>query len=99
VEGPQFHLVDLEKCLYLPRLVNPLRVLAVSRDLVQLFASLPQSDVTSAGEVLLDSYLAAARLSPRQKETLRKITGLYGKNGRFRQGRTLLANVLDLVKH
>jgi len=98
-EGPVFHLVDLEKCLYLPRLLPPLKVLAASRDLVQLFASLPRPDVDSSGKLLLDSYLEAVRLSTRRKETLRRITGLYGRRGRFRQGRTLLANVLDLVKH
>ncbi len=97
-EGWVFHLVDLEKCLYLPRLASPLRVLAAGRDLVQLFASLPESDLESTGKVLLDSYLDAIRLSVRQKERLRRITALYGKRGRFRQGRTLLTNVLDLLK-
>ncbi|MFB3905214.1 MAG: lipopolysaccharide kinase InaA family protein [Acidobacteriota bacterium] len=97
-DGCTFHLVDLEKCLYLPRLVSPLKVLAASRDLVQLFASLPEAEMECAGEVLLSSYMDAVRFSPRQKERLRQITGLYGKRGRFRQGRTLLANVLDLVK-
>ena len=97
-EGWFFHLVDLEKCLYLPHLPSPLRVLVAGRDLVQLFASLPEADVESSGGVLLESYLEAIRLSARQKERLRRITALYGKRGRFRQGRTLLANVLDIVK-
>jgi len=96
--GWVFHLVDLEKCLYLPHLLPAVKVLGASRDLVQLFASLPQADLDSTGGILLESYLQALTLSPRLKETLKRITGLYGKRGRFRQGRTLLANVLDLVR-
>ena len=97
-QGWVFHLVDLEKCLYLPHLVSPLRVFAAGRDLVQLFASLPQAEVGSGGPALLESYLQAISLSARQKERLRRITALYGNHGRFRQGRTLLANVLGLMK-
>jgi hypothetical protein len=98
VEEWVFHLVDLEKCLYLPRLPSPLTVFAAGRDLVQLFASLPEADSNSLGEALLESYLQAIKLNMRQKDRLRRITALYGRRGRFRQGRTLLANVLDLVR-
>jgi len=98
-QGYSFHLVDLEKSLYLPYLPSSLGLVLASRDLVQLFASLPGADPReSKADLVLESYLESADLTARQKRALKKLTSLYGKHGSFRQGRTLLENLVDLLR-
>ncbi len=98
-ESPSFHLVDLEKSLYLPRVPASLKVILASRDLVQLFASLPgATDHESKARLILESYLQSTTLNNQHKKRLKKLTSLYGKQGSFRQGRTLLENLIGLLR-
>jgi hypothetical protein len=95
-------LVDLEKSMHLPH--TPRLVLDVlnARDLVQLFASLP-NDRNSPGsdrarEEFLRTYLSSRNLSPTRSRRIREIIQLYEPGGMFRQGRTLFSCLFDLVR-
>jgi tRNA A-37 threonylcarbamoyl transferase component Bud32 len=92
---PRFYFVDLEKTLYLPRLPRSLRAILESRDLVQLFASLPHDNGKRRHlqEELLEAYLEAACHPPRLRKIFRRILELYGPEGGFRQGETLWTNI------
>jgi hypothetical protein len=95
---PDFFLVDLEKCVRLSFLPESLRVLWLARDLIQFRVSLdhccapvPQEAWTS----FFESYLQEAGLAARNRRRIKRILRLYGPEGGFRQGRTLLANLLS----
>jgi hypothetical protein len=93
----QFHLVDLEKCLHLPRLPASPATLLAARDLVQLLVSLPLDPHDPMTRLLLDSYSAASPFSSREAARIRRIVELYSEGGGFRQGRTLLVNLVHLL--
>jgi tRNA A-37 threonylcarbamoyl transferase component Bud32 len=92
---PRFYFVDLEKTLHLPRLPRSLRAVLESRDLVQLFASLPHDNGKRRHlqEELLEAYLEAACHPPRLRKIFRRILDLYGPDGGLRQGETLWSNI------
>jgi hypothetical protein len=93
----RFHLVDLEKCLHLPRLPARLRTVLAARDLVQLLASLPPTTHGSTTQLLLDSYSGASPYGAPQATRIRRIVDLYREGGSFRQGRTLVSNLAHLL--
>ena len=94
-----FHLVDLEKTVCLPRAPQFVRLVLGSRDLVQLMASLPLDEAAGFRAHLLESYLERAPLSTGNKARMRRILGLYGETGAFRQGSTLAANLWRLARN
>ncbi len=90
----RFYFVDLEKCQHFPHLKGYLRDILAARDLVQLFASLPEtSKVANFKGVLLDHYLGASELSLSRQERLRRIIDLYRPGGVLRQGQTLFSSL------
>ena len=94
----RFYFVDLEKCQHFPHLKGYLRDILAARDLVQLFASLPEtSNATNFKGVLLDHYLATSELPLSGQESLRRIIGLYRPGGVLRQGQTLLSSLWKKV--
>jgi hypothetical protein len=97
---PRFYFVDLEKTLYLPRLPRSLRAVLESRDLVQLFASLPRDNGKRRHlqEELLEAYLEAACHPPRLRRIFRRILELYGPDGGFSQGETLWTNICKSLR-
>ena len=96
--GVRFYFVDLEKCISVPYFPGWLRDVLAARDLIQLFASLPDDSPGFArGEskkLLLQRYLEVAPISRRRSGRLRSMVQLYSAQGEFQQGRTLLSNIL-----
>jgi len=94
--SPQFHFVDLEKCLYLPYFPGLLKDILVTRDLVQLRSSLPPSPTGQESEAdrFTRYYLEASGRSRKGRERIHKILSLYEPGGPLQQGKTLLASLV-----
>ncbi len=96
--GGRFYFVDLEKCISVPYFPGWLRDVLAARDLIQLFASLPDDCPGFAhGEskkLLLQRYLEVAPISRHRRSRLCSMVQLYSAEGEFQQGRTLLSNIL-----
>jgi hypothetical protein len=95
---PQFYLVDLEKTICSPRAPELVRLVLGSRDLAQLLASLPDDGAGEFRVRLLEAYLPDSPLSARNRARMRRILGMYGDGGAFRQGSTLAANLWRLAR-
>ncbi len=98
--GFRFHLVDLEKCRFLPRCPAAIRAILVARDLIQLLASLrePKAGGTEIGDLILDSYLTEVQLGPVFARRVQKLVGLYRGDNGFKQGKTVAANLWNIVR-
>jgi hypothetical protein len=94
---PRFFLVDLEKARrlrYLPeRLVDVFRV----RDLIQLSASCGQIITRSQKTRFLRNYLRRLSIPAERRRTFYFVLRLYSIHD-FRQGRTLLENILGAIR-
>lgn len=94
----RFHLVDLEKTRYFPFIPNHLLDVFAARDLVQLFASLPNSsngqDLEPQRAKFLAEYFSERRLSKLRIAVFRGILTLYSPEGTLQQGQTILQNVM-----
>ncbi len=95
-DSKTFCFVDLEKCSHHPLWPRLLKDILAARDLIQLFSSLPQDPVQTNGNVLLEHYLSLRKMSQHRKGRLRQLIRLYGPEGGFRQGRTVLQNLKRL---
>jgi hypothetical protein len=94
----KFHLVDLEKSRYFPRIPGALLDVLAARDLVQLFASLPMNsnghNLVSTKDQFLTEYFSKRNLSGFRAGLIRRILDLYSPEGGLRQGETILENLL-----
>lgn len=97
---PRFYFIDLENCRHLTHSPTLLKDALAARDLIQFFSSLrppkatPSRRMSEARQVLIDTYLKKRPVGDRRRRRLRKFIELYGPGGSFRQGRTLLGNLL-----
>ncbi len=95
----QFIFADLEKMKRLGRSPGLALDLFAARDLIQLLSSIrdghPESQVNNG---FLEKYLAGRDLGSRRSNRLRAMVGLYGPGGRFRQGETVLRNLLGALR-
>jgi len=98
----QIVLVDLEKTRKTGLFPPLVRDLLAARDLIQLLQSLP---VTVGGESLeaarrefLSSYLERRAISPRRRRRIEWMIGLYGPQGTFVQGRTVVGSLFARLK-
>ena len=92
----RFFFVDLEKCLYLPRLPRLLRDVLAARDLIQLLTSLPGDFTASNPQVrhFLECYLEAAGLPRDPPPRIVKLVNLYSQEGPLSQGQTVLSGLV-----
>jgi hypothetical protein len=94
----RFHLVDLEKSKYYPFIPDPLLDVFAARDLVQLFASLPQNsngqDLAPVRSQFLSEYYSGRRLSKFRMGLIQRILDLYSPGGSLHQGRTILESLV-----
>ena len=94
----RFHLVDLEKSKYYPLVPDPLLDVLAARDLVQLFASLPNGqDLDPVRSQFLSEYFSGRKLSKLRIGLIRRILDLYSPGGSLRQGSTILENLIARV--
>ncbi len=98
--GFRFHLVDLEKCRFLPRCPAAIRTILVARDLIQLLASLrePRAGGTEIGDLIFDSYLRDLQYGAVFARRVQKLVHLYRGETGFKQGKTVVENLWDIVK-
>jgi tRNA A-37 threonylcarbamoyl transferase component Bud32 len=92
-----FYLVDIEKSTFVPFLPPPLSDLFASRDLIQ-FQDSTRATGRSALKIFFESYNTARDLPAFRLRFIESAVSLYGPNGRFRQGRTVLANLWQLLR-
>lgn len=95
-------LVDLEKTRSLGRWPNSLGDLYAARDLIQLLSSIPdQADslpLSDRKKELILTYFAQRRLPPARSSRIEHFVNLYGPQGSFRQGRTLVGELLRRLR-
>ena len=94
---PEIFFVDLEKCWSIRSLPQRVQDILCARDLIQLFTSMPDNDFyrTRVPSQVLDSYWRSRKLTDKRSERILGYLQMYGPSGRFRQGKTLLENVLS----
>jgi tRNA A-37 threonylcarbamoyl transferase component Bud32 len=92
------YFVDLEKTGYHPFLLGFLTDVLATRDLIQLFASLPAESGEDQKEIrtgFLDQYLTLRRLSQTRRRLINKMLRLYQTERGLDQGKTLLRVLLN----
>jgi hypothetical protein len=89
--------VDLEKCWAARSFPHLVQDVLCSRDLIQLFTSMPDTDFyrNHVSPQILDSYWKARRLPEKRSHRITRYLKLYGPEGDFHQGKTLLDNVMS----
>ena len=94
---PEIFFVDLEKCWSIRPFPSLVQDVLCARDLIQLFTSMPDNEFyrTRVPHQVLDSYWRSRELDGKRSERILSYLQMYGPEGRFRQGKTLLENVLS----
>lgn len=91
-DDADFFFVDLEKCHYFPVLPNPVRDVLATRDLIQLFASLPPEGKKLKG-AFLENYFQASALPSLRRRRVQRLLKFYEPAGTLAQGQTLAAGL------
>lgn len=94
---PEIFFVDLEKCWSIRALPKLFQDVVCSRDLIQFFTSMPERSFyrNHVRQEVLTAYWKSRNLSHSRKQRIIGYLRMYGPDGGFRQGKTLLENVLE----